>query len=87
MAHINIGEFIDISGYIDTYYTTDLDGYAYVSGSNIILQVWGRNSNYYVPIQSTQNNAQVAYVRKGMRIKLVIGSGLTAARFYRIIIT
>ena len=87
MAHNNIGDYIDISEYTNTYYTTDLDGYAYVSGTNIILQIWGRNSNYYVPVQSIQNIAQTVYVRKGMRFKLIIGSGLTAARFYRIITT
>ena len=90
MAKNNLGAFVDILGYTSTKYVADLDGYAWIQGTNAGCEIYSADfSTYtysmciYAGVGNQYSTTACAYVRKGMQLK-IFGT-VSAARFYRII--
>lgn len=80
----NIDTPVDLSGYSSgSYYTTPSDGYlrSYAAASSsIIFRIYGASGSSFVYNQ-TENNRNVTFMRKGMRVEVRAKSGTCELEF------
>jgi hypothetical protein len=81
----NIGTAVDLNSYTaGTYYTAPSDGYlavdASASSAAAIFRLYGASTNLYVNV-SISEQAIPCYVRKGMRIDILLKVGTVDVKF------